>query len=143
MEPTSKEAGKCMAKKQSNIVVNLKPQEAINKMIGLYNQLYCKDGFDLLNSIHISENDHSRILINLLNSDREIMKSFVKDVLGIEKAPDNLKAFGQWAAIPYNKKDKNKGFIDILITDAKEPNSKGGIAIIIENKVCGADDMPY
>ena len=109
----------------------------------------CNDT-NILNTIHLSENDHTNILWQLLTFRKDgeypFMKSFFKKVLGLRY--DNYfnvdaalqKGSGtQYHAIPNNGSGKGdndaKGYIDLLI--------KGeDTVVIIENKVCGAGDSP-
>ena len=93
---------------------------------------------NLLSTIHLSENDHTNILWQLLQFKRgecfPFLDSFVKNVLGIQdidttKLSNDSKT--QYQAMPL--KTKGSGFIDLLLKiDEKY--------FIIENKVCGAGD---
>ena len=117
----------------------------IDQLLEEYGKIYqtrTRD-FNALSTIHLSENDHTNILCEILNmkvmDKKPFMKSFVNDVLGIINY-DNLIAKTQvsalGAATKVTKKDKEgRGFIDLLLEDKKQ-----NLYIIIENKVCGAGD---
>lgn len=109
---------------------------------------------NLFHSIHLSENDHTNILWDILrytqNGEHIFYKSFVEDVLCIDdnSAPqvnsvfsgnNNINRSGtqyQAIALNNNKTNKeNKGFIDLVLNDYVNKS-----VIIIENKVCGASD---
>ena len=110
-------------------------QDLLNK----YEEIYLSRSrdFNALTTVHLSENDHTNILREILNMQvngkKPFMESFVRDVLGIDyKECYKLVAKTQIASIGNNE----KGFIDLLIEG-------DDIKIVIENKVCGAPDMPY
>lgn len=113
----------------------------IDKLLGEYGKIYqtrTRD-FNALTTVHLSENDHTNILCEILNmkvgDTKPFMESFVQDVLGIkikDMDSQNFVAKTQEQAISA----KGLGFIDLLI----ESNDK---LIIVENKVCGAGDGPF
>lgn len=107
----------------------------------------CNDT-NILSTIHLSENDHTNILWQILsfrhNGEYPFLKSFFDKVLNLRY--DNyfdsalLKGSGtQYQAIPSKgangSKNDAKGFIDLLLKGEKS-------VVIIENKVCGAADVP-
>ncbi len=111
----------------------------IQDLLNKYEEIYLSRSrdFNALTTVHLSENDHTNILREILNmkvdGKKPFMKSFVRDVLGIDyKECYKLVAKTQIASIGNNE----KGFIDLLIEG-------DDIKIVIENKVCGAVDMPY
>lgn len=118
----------------------------IDQLLEKYGKIYqtrTRD-FNALTTVHLSENDHTNILCEILNmkvdDKKPFMKSFVNDVLGIDFDCDNLIAKTQVRAIgtatKVTKKGKeDSGFIDLLLEDKKQ-----NLYIIIENKVCGAGD---
>lgn len=97
---------------------------------------------NLFKTIHLSENDHTNILKQILQFKQEnrfpFLKSFLENVLGI--TPNNNpiilnECSTQYPAIPIRNRDGKdpSGFIDLFLkVDEK--------IIIIENKVCGASD---
>ena len=93
--------------------------------------------FNALSTIHMSENDHTNVLCEILNlkilGKKPFMESFVEDVLGIKIEGMDLIAKTQIKAL--GKTDKTSGFIDLLLEDKGK-----NIYIIVENKVCGAGD---
>lgn len=109
----------------------------IDNIISQYRDIYKSKvrDFNVLTTVHLSENDHTNILCEILNmkdgKEKPFMKSFVKEVLGIEYAEDFV-AKTQIASIGIN----DKGYIDLLLESPKT-------CIVIENKVCGAGDMAY
>lgn len=111
-------------------------QDLLNK----YEEIYLSRSrdFNALTTVHLSENDHTNILREILNMQvngkKPFMESFVRDVLGITGKMDynNLLAKTQVQAISA----KRLGFIDLLIDG-------NGKHIIVENKVCGAGDGPF
>ena len=113
-------------------------QDLLNK----YEEIYLSRSrdFNALTTVHLSENDHTNILREILNmkvdGKKPFMESFVRDVLGITGKMDynnnNLVAKTQVQAISA----KRLGFIDLLIVG-------NGKHIIVENKVCGAGDGPF
>ena len=111
-------------------------QDLLNK----YEEIYLSRSrdFNALTTVHLSENDHTNILREILNMQvngkKPFMASFFREVLGIKDKMDynNLVAKTQVQAISA----KGLGFIDLLI----EGNGKH---IIVENKVCGAGDGPF
>ena len=113
----------------------------IDQLLEKYGKIYqtrTRD-FNALTTVHLSENDHTNILCEILNmkvdDKKPFMESFVQDVLGIkieDMDSQNFVAKTQEQAISA----KGLGFIDLLI----ESNDK---LIIVENKVCGAGDGPF
>lgn len=109
----------------------------IDNIISQYRDIYESNvrDFNVLTTVHLSENDHTNILCEILNmkdgKEKPFMKSFVEKVLGIEYAEDFV-AKTQIASIGIN----DKGYIDLLLESPE-------ICIVIENKVCGAGDMDY
>lgn len=98
--------------------------------------------FNILSSIHLGENDHTNILRDVLNmsinGELIFMKSFVKDILGINLQDEEYNKFiasTQESAIG----KKGKGFIDLVIKTEKSNKT----VIVIENKVCKAADQIY
>ena len=91
--------------------------------------------FNVLTTVHLSENDHTNILCEILNikdgDKKPFMESFVKNVLGINYDRD----YTAKTQIPSIGNDKT-GYIDLLL---ESPET----CIVIENKVCGAGDMDY
>ena len=119
----------------------------IDYLIEEYESIYQEQirDFNALSTIHLSENDHTNILCEILNMKIEgqklFMRSFIEDVLGIKIDNSdnyvNYVAKTQVPAMPSaSEKDKKKnyGFIDLLIEYEKDTK------IIVENKVCGAGD---
>lgn len=98
-------------------------EELINIINDLYESEVKNQPFDVLNSLGIHENNHSRLLCELLkHNNKSLLSSFIKK-LGIQ----NIE-FGKdvdITALKYN--------IDILIKDKN-------YAIVIENKICWASD---
>ena len=104
---------------------------------------------NLFSTIHLSENDHTNILWDIIryrkNGDYIFLKSFIKDCLGLDVTMtfDEKAKATQYKALSNIKKEKNNtkkgdkdksvGYIDLLLKDNEN-------AIIIENKVCDADD---
>lgn len=94
------------------------------------------------NGKSMDENDHTRMLLALLKYERpsavkykmSILYSFVK-TLGIDVDLTDVCADNVRFSEPY-KTNQGKSFLDGLIV------KKGEFAIIIENKICGADDQP-
>jgi len=115
-----------------------------NELIEAYKEIYyANEGdFNVLNAIHLGENDHTNILCGILNlkvdNGKPFMTSFVKEVLGITYIDnyDSLMALTQISAI--GSKEDSHGYIDLLI---KDKDNK--VFIVIENKVCDATDMPH
>ena len=115
--------------------------EEIDMLLEKYGKIYqtrTRD-FNALTTVHLSENDHTNILCEILNmkvgDTKPFMESFVQDVLGIkieDMDSQNFVAKTQEQAISA----KGLGFIDLLI----KSNDK---LIIVENKVCGAGDGPF
>ena len=113
------------------------PTIDIDELINGYRSIYeskVRD-FNVLTTVHLSENDHTNILCEILNmkdgDQKPFMKSFVKDVLCIDLLYyDHFVAKTQIKSIGNNK----KGYIDLLL---ESPS----IYIVIENKICGAGDM--
>ena len=110
-------------------------QDLLNK----YEEIYLSRSrdFNALTTVHLSENDHTNILCEILNmkvgDKKPFMESFVREVLGIDyNECDILVAKTQVQAISA----KGLGFIDLLIVG-------NGKHIIVENKVCGAGDGPF
>ena len=109
----------------------------IDNIISQYRDIYKSKvrDFNVLTTVHLSENDHTNILCEILNmkdgKEKPFMKSFVEEVLDIEYAEDFV-AKTQIASIGIN----DKGYIDLLLESPKT-------CIVIENKVCGAGDMDY
>jgi hypothetical protein len=113
----------------------------IDQLLEMYGKIYqtrTRD-FNVLTTVHLSENDHTNILCEILNmkvgDTKPFMESFVQDVLGItikDMDSQNFVAKTQEQAISA----KGLGFIDLLI----KSNDK---LIIVENKVCGAGDGPF
>jgi hypothetical protein len=99
-------------------------EDLVNKIKELYESEFKNQPFDVLNSLGIHENNHSRLLCELLkHNNKALLTYFVTNVLGIDIE------FGgdvEIEALKYN--------IDILIND----NTK---AIIIENKIYWAKDQ--
>lgn len=120
----------------------------LQKLIESYKIIYESQvrDFNALSTIHMSENDHTNVLCEILNlkilEKKPFMESFVKDVLRINGlCYDNLVAKTQVRALgtAKNVTKKNKesaGFIDLLIEEEEDPHT----FIIVENKVCGAGD---
>ena len=112
----------------------------VQDLLNRYEEIYLSRSrdFNALTTVHLSENDHTNILREILNMQvngkKPFMESFVRDVLGITGKMDynNFVAKTQVQAISA----KGLGFIDLLI----EGNGKH---IIVENKVCGAGDGPF
>lgn len=105
---------------------------------------------NLFSTIHLSENDHTNILWDIIryrkNNDYIFLDSFIKDCLGLDVMMtfDEKAKATQYKALSNIKKEKNDtkkkgdkdksvGYIDLLLKDNKN-------AIIIENKVCDAGD---
>lgn len=94
------------------------------------------------NGKSMDENDHTRMLLALLKYERpsavkykmSILYSFMK-TLGIDVDLTDVCADNVRFSEPY-KTNQGKSFLDGLIV------KKGEFAIIIENKICGADDQP-
>ena len=109
----------------------------IDQLIESYRPIYESNvrDFNVLTTVHLSENDHTNILCEILNmkdgKEKPFMKSFVEVVLGIVTTEDFV-AKTQIASIGIN----DKGYIDLLLESPKT-------CIVIENKVCGAGDMDY
>ena len=110
-------------------------QDLLNK----YEEIYLSRSrdFNALTTVHLSENDHTNILCEILNmkvgDKKPFMESFVREVLGMDyNECDILVAKTQVQAISA----KGLGFIDLLIVG-------NGKHIIVENKVCGAGDGPF
>lgn len=111
----------------------------INTLIEAYREIYQSKNrdFNILSTIHLSENDHTNILCEILNIQvggrKPFMESFMQDVLGIKYTGyEKLVAKTQ-----VKSKGNNKiGYIDLLIEEKENPATR----IIIENKVCGAHD---
>lgn len=117
--------------------------EVYNELIEAYKEIYYskRGDFNILTSVHLSENDHTNILCEILNmnvnSEKPFMKSFVTEVLDIKEFDcQNSVALTQISAI--GSKENSKGFIDLLIRD-----NNNQCCIVIENKVCDAGDMPH
>lgn len=99
---------------------------------------------NLLNCIHLNENDHTNILWQILQYKQDdklpFLESFVKKVLGIDWKLCSLdnESKTQYPAIPGkgNAQNQKFGFIDLLLKNDDK-------VIIIENKVCGASDQNY
>lgn len=102
---------------------------------------------NFLDCIHLSENDHTNILWQILQYKRHgqypFLKSFVEDVLGLPyyqnfgvDEPLVSPSGTQCRAIGLGDKKEPTGFIDLLL---KSPRK----VFIIENKVCGAGDMDW
>jgi len=97
-----------------------------DELIEEINTLYeaeAMDDFDVINSLGIHENNHSKLLRELLNFKKDILDSFTKDVLNIDIV---FSEDVEIKALEY--------YIDILIKDKTN-------AIIIENKICWAKDQ--
>lgn len=105
---------------------------------------------NLFSTIHLSENDHTNILWDIIryrkNGEYKFLNSFIKDCLGLDVSMtfDEKAKATQYKALSNKKKeendtnkkgnkDKSVGYIDLLLKDNKN-------AIIIENKVCDAGD---
>ena len=102
---------------------------------------------NLFSTIHLSENDHTNILWDIIryrkNGEYKFLNSFIKDCLGLEfemKFEELEPKATQYQSLSNKKEtstDKKKyGYIDLLLKDDKK-------AIIIENKVCDAGDGKY
>lgn len=100
---------------------------------------------NFFDSIHLSENDHTSILWQILQFKRHgqypFLKSFVEEVLGLPywqkfgtDNPLSQDSGTQHHAVSLTT-NKNSGFIDLLL------KTQRGYVFIIENKVCGAVDM--
>jgi hypothetical protein len=96
----------------------------IEKINELYESEVKNQPFDVLHSLGIHENNHSRLLCELLNKDKAIIDFFVNNVLQIKEISFSEKVI----AVPL------KSYIDVLIND-------NHYAIIIENKVCWAKNQ--
>lgn len=98
-------------------------EDLINTVNELYELEVKNQPFDILNSLGIHENNHSRLLCALLkHQNKALLKSFIKNVLGKDIE------FGKDVKIT-----ALKYYIDILIKDKN-------YAIVIENKICWASD---
>lgn len=112
--------------------------ENIQDIIEAYREIYQSKvrDFNILSTIHLSENDHTNILCEILNmqinGECPFMASFVKEVLCLDVNTKDLIAKTQVRAIG----PKKTGYIDMLI----EEKSSQNVRIIVENKVCGAGD---
>lgn len=111
----------------------------VDELIKAYETIYLDRtrDFNALTTVHLSENDHTNILCEILNmkvgDKKPFMESFVREVLGLTSLDcKKLVAKTQQQAISA----KGLGFIDLLIEG-------DGKYIIIENKVCGAGDGPF
>lgn len=99
---------------------------------------------NILDIIHLSENDHTNILWSILKFKQAdkfpFFESFVRNVLGLDIT--KLCAFisegsrTQFQAIPIGNSKDASGFIDLVIR-------VGNKVIIVENKVCGATDANW
>lgn len=113
----------------------------LKDIIEAYREIYqgkVRD-FNILSTIHLSENDHTNILCEILNmqinGECPFMASFVKEVLCLDVNTKDLIAKTQVRAIGPQK----TGYIDMLI----EEKSSQNVRIIVENKVCGAGDRAH
>ena len=107
-------------------------QDLLNK----YEEIYLSRSrdFNALTTVHLSENDHTNILCEILNmkvgDKKPFMESFVREVLGMDyNECDILVAKTQVQAISA----KGLGFIDLLIVG-------NGKHIIVENKERDAEE---
>ena len=112
----------------------------VDELINAYEPIYLTRtrDFNALTTVHLSENDHTNILCEILNmkvgDKKPFMESFVREVLGMDyNECDILVAKTQVKS----KGNKNIGYIDLLIEEKDNPKTR----IIVENKVCGAGDV--
>lgn len=123
-------------------IININQLLTSNELSDLYPQPYNVLCNWNNNGKSMDENDHTRMLLALLKYERpsavkykmSILYSFVK-TLGIDVDLTDVCADNVRFSEPY-KTNQGKSFLDGLIV------KKGEFAIIIENKICGADDQP-
>lgn len=105
---------------------------------------------NLFSTIHLSENDHTNILWDIIryrkNGKYIFLNSFIKDCLGLmnfemefEKLEPQATQYQSLSNKNESSTDKNYGYIDLLLKD-KDKDKDETRAIIIENKVCDAGD---
>lgn len=102
---------------------------------------------NLYSTIHLSENDHTQILWDIIryrkNGKYVFIKSFIKDCLGIDNfemsdenvvSVTNATQYPSLSNVGESPQNTNRyGFIDLLLKDKDK-------VIIVENKVCDASD---
>lgn len=96
---------------------------------------------NLFSTIHLSENDHTNILWDIImyrkNGEYIFFDSFIKKCLLIEDFEMNVEKVSENKATQNKALANNKrgtGFIDLILKDEER-------AVIIENKVCNAGDV--
>lgn len=106
--------------------------------------------FNILDSIHLSENDHSNILRDILlqkvNGRRVFLEKFIFEILGIIDFanPDRSRSKCTYNELVVKTQvpadgQTGTGFIDLVIEGEKNNKKK---VIVVENKICNAVDTP-
>ncbi len=103
----------------------------ITDYVGEYSKQ--KHPFLLFDLAHVNENDHTNVLMGILNYREDFLKSFLQTIGAPDFKSKKVKPTNQKPAIGL----KGKGFIDLYF----EYNNKE--KVIVENKIYGAGDTEH